>query len=236
VASHPVRPRLADEATCRMAPVDRSKQTTPNTGVYDARPRLSRTTVWLLLAGGVACWLLLQFAPSADRSTAAVPPVATPAPGPMYPTAAAAPARPALTSAPSLPRPGSPAEIGSPAPPKPHFDPATDPPTIHSRDGLSIERTWGNSRALPREYGQHGKEFSARSVFHYAAMAAHFFQEAPKYGFPSKVDDDGVIRIYDPGSNTYGEYNPDGTTRAFFRPPQGAAFWNEQPGSAPLAP
>jgi len=67
-------------------------------------------------------------------------------------------------------------------------------------------------------------------------MAAHFFQEAPDRGFPTKVDEDGVIRIYDPGSNTYGEYNADGTTRLFLRPEHGSTFWAEQPGTPPISP
>jgi hypothetical protein len=221
-----------------MAPVDPSNQTTRYTGAPESRPKLSRNIVLLALAGSLACWLLLHFAPAADRSAAAIPPVPAASPqhgGEIAPSNATRPPASAQTPPPRQASP-APAEIGSAATPKPHFDPATDPPTIHSPDGLSIERTWGDPRLLPGEYGQHGREFSARSVFHYAAMAAHFFQEAPKYGFPSKVDDDGVIRIYDPGSNTYGEYNSDGTTRAFFRPRQGPAFWDEQQGTPPIAP
>ena len=33
---------------------------------------------------------------------------------------------------------------------------------------------------------------------------------------PIKIDEEGVIRLYDPDTNTFGAYNPSGTTRTFF--------------------
>ena len=35
---------------------------------------------------------------------------------------------------------------------------------------------------------------------------------------PTKVDADGVIRMYDPTTNTFGAYGPDGITRSYFKP------------------
>ena len=34
---------------------------------------------------------------------------------------------------------------------------------------------------------------------------------------PTKVDDNGVTRVYDPRTNTFGAYNADGTTRTFYK-------------------
>jgi len=39
--------------------------------------------------------------------------------------------------------------------------------------------------------------------------------------------------VYDPATNTFGAYAADGTTRTFFKPGNGMAYWNTQPGSAP---
>jgi pyocin large subunit-like protein len=63
-------------------------------------------------------------------------------------------------------------------------------------------------------------------------MASEFLQESQKRGLPTKIDSDGVIRIFDPASNTFGAYNPDGTTRTFFKPTS-PTYWDRQPGSAP---
>ena len=47
----------------------------------------------------------------------------------------------------------------------------------------------------------------------------------------------GVIRVYDPTTNTFGAYNPTGTTRTFYKPdpsahgyPSNLDYWNAQPG------
>ncbi len=52
----------------------------------------------------------------------------------------------------------------------------------------------------------------------------------------TKIDSDGVIRVYDPNTNTFGAYNHDGTTRTFVRPSSGASYWAKQPGSPPWTP
>lgn len=205
------------------------------------RPRGMQALVALGLCAVVMGWFGLRSfsTPRADTrqlETATQAIEEAPEPEPIVaepPSAQAKPPVPARAAAPvAAPRP-------APTPAKPpgyHFDPATDPPTVHGPEGLDIERTWANPRELSPEFGKHGKEFSTRSVYKYAAMAAHFFQEAPKYGFATKVDADGVIRIYDMGSNTYGEYNADGTTRKFFRPEEGGKYFDQQPGAPPLAP
>jgi len=54
---------------------------------------------------------------------------------------------------------------------------------------------------------------------------------------PEILEEDGVIRVYDPATNTFGAYNPTGTTRTFYRPdpaahgyPTNLDYWNAQPG------
>lgn len=39
-----------------------------------------------------------------------------------------------------------------------------------------------------------------------------------------------MTRVYDPKTNTFGAYNPDGATRTFFKPSAEADYFNRQPG------
>lgn len=61
-------------------------------------------------------------------------------------------------------------------------------------------------------------------------MASDFLQRAQKERLPTKIDKDGVMRAYDPATNTFGAYNPNGTTRTFFKPDRGPKYWDDQPG------
>ncbi|MFZ5985981.1 MAG: hypothetical protein ACOYWZ_02525, partial [Bacillota bacterium] len=59
---------------------------------------------------------------------------------------------------------------------------------------------------------------------------------AQKEKLPTKIGDDGSIRVYEPKTNTFGSYNPDGTTRTFYKPPQGQKYWERQQGKEPWTP
>ena len=74
----------------------------------------------------------------------------------------------------------------------------------------------------------------------YAQQASRFLQRGVKGGAQVKVDRRGVIRVYDPKTNTFGAYNPNGTTRTFYEPdprihgyPTNQAYFDAQPGRAP---
>lgn len=54
--------------------------------------------------------------------------------------------------------------------------------------------------------------------------------------FAPSFSADGVIRVYDPATNTFGAYNPSGTTRTFFTPKRGIDYWTKQPGTSPWSP
>lgn len=45
-----------------------------------------------------------------------------------------------------------------------------------------------------------------------------------------KVDSNGVTMVYDSSTNTFGSYNPDGTTKTFFKPTGGQSYFDNQPG------
>jgi pyocin large subunit-like protein len=76
-------------------------------------------------------------------------------------------------------------------------------------------------------------------------MAHNFIERAfqPHNGLEIKVDhDNGVVRIFNPASDTFGAYNADDTTRTFFKPDGshssvGQAYFDRQPGDVvPVAP
>jgi hypothetical protein len=91
---------------------------------------------------------------------------------------------------------------------------------------------WGNVDTLADHFGRHGAGVSAESAEDYARMASEFLQNAPTNGYSIKVDVAGTIRVYDPTTNTFGSYSPDGTTKTFFKPTS-PTYWERQPGSAP---
>jgi hypothetical protein len=77
---------------------------------------------------------------------------------------------------------------------------------------------WGNERTLARHFRDHGADFGARNADEYANLAADALRTSQAERWPTKIDSDGVIRIYDPTTNTFGAFNPDGTTRTLFKP------------------
>jgi pyocin large subunit-like protein len=83
---------------------------------------------------------------------------------------------------------------------------------------------------LQRHFRDHDADFGAKNADEYAEMASDFLQRAQREGLPTKIDSNGVIRVYDPQSNTFGALNPDGTTRTFFKPTS-ATYWDRQPGT-----
>jgi RHS repeat-associated protein len=101
---------------------------------------------------------------------------------------------------------------------------------------LNGRSVWGRADTLDDHFRRHGGDFGGSSADDYAQKAADFFQDAQRRGLPTKVDADGVVRVYDPATNTFGAYNPNGTTRTFYKPRRGIDYWNDQPGSAPWIP
>lgn len=93
--------------------------------------------------------------------------------------------------------------------------------------------TWGNQETLADHFKQHGKDFGSRNAQHCADQASDFLRSSRAQRLPTKIDADGVIRVYDPKTNTFGSFNPDGSTKTFFKPTRGVDYWNSQPGVAP---
>ena len=83
---------------------------------------------------------------------------------------------------------------------------------------IGSSESWGNSDSLAGHFAAHGADFGASSAEDYANQASEFFQRGIQENMPIKIDEEGVIRIYDSETNTFGAYNPSGTTRTFFNP------------------
>lgn len=77
-------------------------------------------------------------------------------------------------------------------------------------------------------FNKHGKDFGCKNETEYAQKANDFYKNRSNYQI--KTDSSGVIRVYDSSTNTFGSYNPDGTTKTFFKPKGGQSYFNGQPG------
>jgi hypothetical protein len=108
-----------------------------------------------------------------------------------------------------------------------HVAPMPEPRPI----GLTTEESWGRMDTLQDHVVRHGADFNARDANDYARQASEFLQQP---GTLIKVDESGVIRVYDPATNTFGAYNPSGTAKTFFKPNHASAtnfdYWTKQPG------
>ncbi|MEM7357452.1 MAG: hypothetical protein AAF657_41950, partial [Acidobacteriota bacterium] len=104
------------------------------------------------------------------------------------------------------------------------------------RGGLNGRKLWGRADTLDDHFHRHGADFGARNAGDYAQQASDFLRRSQADGLPTKIGPDGTIRVYDPASNTFGSFNPDGTTKTFFKPSGGQSYWDGQPGGAPWTP
>lgn len=95
----------------------------------------------------------------------------------------------------------------------------------------STRKIWANWASLPDHFARHGADFHAKDAEDYARMSWEFLQRAKADGLPAKVDEDDVLRVYDPKSGAFASYNRDGTTKTFFKPGS-RDYFERQPGKA----
>jgi hypothetical protein len=114
------------------------------------------------------------------------------------------------------------AEIQPAAPSAPSTSKLTPPPT---------RKIWGNPATLPDHFARHGADFHAKNADDYARMSWDFLQRAKAEGLPAKVDDEGVLRVFDPDTGAFAAYNRNGTTKTFFKPGS-PDYFARQPGKS----
>jgi len=76
-----------------------------------------------------------------------------------------------------------------------------------------------------------GSRAPARSEEEYARMAHELCLN--KEQRQVRVDKEGITRVYDAARNLFGSYNPDGTTKAYFAPTGGQAYFDNQGWAMP---
>ena len=109
-----------------------------------------------------------------------------------------------------------------------HESHSTEPTVIHSK-APPARKTWGNYATLPDHFARHGADFHAKDAEDYARMAWELRQRAIAEGLPAKLDEERVLRVYDPVSGAFAAYNPNGTTKTFFKPGS-RGYFERQPG------
>ncbi|WP_217699385.1 hypothetical protein, partial [Leptospira alexanderi] len=77
---------------------------------------------------------------------------------------------------------------------------------------------WKSPQLLEKHFEDHKADFGVSSPAEYAQKATNFLKTAKANGYEVKVDPRGITRVYDPQTNTFGAYNPDGSTATFFKP------------------
>ena len=102
-------------------------------------------------------------------------------------------------------------------------------PDAKTRRAPPSRETWANPFTLRDHFDRHGADFKAKSAEAYAAEAWRFLQRAREEGLPAKVDDNGVIRVYDAKTGAFGAYSREGKTKTFFKP-RSRDYFERQPG------
>ncbi len=92
---------------------------------------------------------------------------------------------------------------------------------------LSATETWGDKKTLDKHVKDHGKDFGVNSADQYTKRANDFYKRGQAEKLPTVIDKHGVTRMYDPKTNTFGSYNPDGSTRTFYKPTSKNYFDNQ---------
>jgi pyocin large subunit-like protein len=92
---------------------------------------------------------------------------------------------------------------------------------------------WGNPATLTKHFDDHADDFGFESSAEYVSGAQNFLVRSQVDDLPTKIDANGIIRVYEPSTNTFGAYNPDGSIRTLFKPTS-PTYWVRQPGDPPV--
>lgn len=85
-------------------------------------------------------------------------------------------------------------------------------------------------KTLQKHYDDHGSDFGSPSPQAYQEAAESLLKNSGKPGYETKTTPDGVERVYQESTNSFGSYNSDGSVRTFFKPSGGQKYWDRQPG------
>ncbi len=90
----------------------------------------------------------------------------------------------------------------------------------------ALQEHWARPETLNDHFSRHGPDFGASNADDYVQKSQQFRSDAlnnPKTAL--RVEKDGTYRIYDRATNTFGSYNPDGSTKHHPTPAVRALFF-----------
>jgi hypothetical protein len=95
---------------------------------------------------------------------------------------------------------------------------------------------WARREKLVSHFVDHGDDFGALTPSEYVEQSKRLLDEARGGILRVKVDPDRrVIRVFDPATGRFGSFNPDGSTRTYFRP-KSTTYFDRQPGTELRSP
>ena len=100
-------------------------------------------------------------------------------------------------------------------------------PLLDGRPMWTSSRRGGAEENARKAFARNGESFGAPNLETYVRKARAFI-ESPPSGAQRLTRRNGDVLMYHPGSNTFAVASRDGTPRAFFRPDEGAAYWETQ--------
>lgn len=115
------------------------------------------------------------------------------------------------------------------APPAPAAKPSEATKATAPRAAPPTRETWGQMASLQDHFDRHGRDFNAKTPDDYARLAWEFLQRARAGGLQLKLDEDGVLRVFDSRSGAFAAYNRNGTTKTYFKPGS-RDYFERQPG------
>ncbi|MFC4942117.1 hypothetical protein [Pseudonocardia sp. GCM10023141] len=139
---------------------------------------------------------------------------------------------PRSSSCPPAPRPRGPSRPSSPSSRTPRTPGCAVPTHVAAEPTQPVPRFSADRFANPvlaaRHANDHAAEFGLTGEQAYAAAAADFLTRAQSEGYPALVDGDGVVRVYDPSSNTLASYDSTtGVIKTYFRPTS-TTYWQRR--------
>lgn len=111
----------------------------------------------------------------------------------------------------------------------PDMPSGTDVPPAQSQEQIDDGQLyWANPRTLADHFQRHGGDFLAESPEDYARQAHALYLSREQHQI--KTDADGTVRVYDAATSAFGAYDADGATKTYFKPDNGQAYFDRQPG------
>jgi hypothetical protein len=79
-----------------------------------------------------------------------------------------------------------------------------------------------------QHWNKHRAEFPELENSLQYVQRAHELLRTTRQGIQRKTRKNGEILLYDPNTNTFAAYSPDGAPKTMFRPKNGMQYWNSQ--------